>query len=103
MGTTHERTFCYVVYFTKGLADVVVSEIAALAPGIALTEPTDRFVVVSADTAGLARLRSGGRTFDDIRVLAAGPSAVADAASFDQLCARAAEATVEYLGTCDPG
>lgn len=103
MGTTHERTFCYVVYFTKGLADVVVSEIAALAPGIALTEPTDRFVVVAADTAGLARLRSGGRTFDDIRLLAAGPSAVVDAASFDQLCARAAEATVGYLRTCDPG
>jgi len=100
--TTREGTSCYVVYFTKGLADVVVSEITALAPGVTVSEPTDRFAVVGADAPDLARLRSEGRTFDDVRLLVAGPSEVPDAASFDQLCAQAAEATREYLSSRDP-
>ena len=102
METTHEGASCYVVYFTKGLADVVVSEIRALAPGVTVGEPADRFAVVAADAPDQARLRSGGRTFDDIRLLVAGPSAVPDASSFGELCAQAADATRAYLSARDP-
>jgi Putative RNA methylase family UPF0020 len=102
METTREGSACHVVYFTKGLADVVICEIRALGTHITAGEPTERFVIVAADAAGLARLRSGGRTFDDIRVLVAGPSAVPDAAAFDQLCAQAAAATDAYLHGHDP-
>ena len=92
----------YVVYFTKGLADVVVSEVTALAPRITVSEPADRFVVITADASGIAGLQSQGRTFDDIRLLVAGPSTVPDAAGFGRLCAQAAEATSSYLSARDP-
>jgi hypothetical protein len=102
METTRDEASRYVVYFTKGLADVVVREIRALGTGTTVSEPADRFVIVTADAASLARLRSGGRTFDDLRLLVAGPSAVPDAAAFDQLCAQAARATRAYLHAHDP-
>src|ERR1019366_2288020 len=51
METTCEGVSRYVVYFTKGLADVVLSEVSALAPGITVGEPADRFAVVTADAA----------------------------------------------------
>ena len=35
-----------VVYFTKGLADVVAAEISQLAPQAEVGEPADRFVIV---------------------------------------------------------
>jgi hypothetical protein len=103
METTREGSCSYVVYFTKGLADVVVSEVTALAPRTTVSEPADRFALISADASGLTRLQSGGRTFDDIRLLVAGPSSVPDAASFGRLCAQAAEATRTYLSARDPG
>lgn len=91
-----------VIYFTKGLAAVVVDELRALAPDAKLSEPTERFVVVSVDAADLALLRSSGRTFDDLRLLVAGPAAIPAEASFDQLCAQAAETTRAYLHRHDP-
>jgi predicted RNA methylase len=102
MQTTSQEGSRCVAYFTKGLADVVASEIRALAPGVTLSATTDRFTVIAADAPGLARLRSRGRTFDDIRLLVAGPSAIPDAASFDRLCARAGAATTAYLDGNDP-
>jgi predicted RNA methylase len=92
----------YIVYFTKGLADVVAAEISQLAPQAEVGEPADRFVIVGVDDAGLTRLRSAGRTFDDIRLLAAGPTAITDLASFDRLCGQARDATDAFLRTRDP-
>ncbi len=92
-----------VVYFTKGLADVVTAEISQLAPQAGVGEAADRFVIVSLDEAGLTRLRSAGRTFDDIRLLVAGPAAITDLASFDRLCGQARDATDAFLRTRDPG
>ena len=62
-----------VVYFTKGLADVVAAEISQLTPQAEVGAQADRFVIVALDDAELTRLRSAGRTFDDIRLLVAGP------------------------------
>ena len=91
-----------VVYFTKGLADVVAAEISQLAPQAEAGEPADRFVIVGLDDAGLTRLRSAGRTFDDIRLLVAGPAAITDLASFDRLCGQARDATDAFVRTHDP-
>jgi predicted RNA methylase len=102
METAPQAASRYVVYFTKGLADVVTGQIGELAPGAAVSEPADRYVIVSAEPAELARLRSDGRTFDDLRLLVAGPSAVPDAASFGHLCAQAAVATRAQLAAIDP-
>jgi hypothetical protein len=93
METTCEGVSRYVVYFTKGLADVVLSEVSALAPGITVGEPADRFAAVTADAASPGRLRSAGRTLDDIRLPVAGPPAVPDAAGFGQPCAQVAPTT----------
>ncbi len=102
METTPDDRFPYVIYLTKGLADVVVDELRALTPEAELSERTDRFVVVSVRAADLARLRSRGRTFDDVRLLVAGPAAIPDEASFDRLCAQAAETTRTYLHCHEP-
>ncbi|HEY1642060.1 MAG TPA: hypothetical protein VGG35_15315 [Streptosporangiaceae bacterium] len=92
----------FVVYFTKGLADVVTGELARLVPGLAVTGTAERFAIISAGPAELGRLLAGGRTFDDLRLLAAGPAAVPDQASFAELCAQAAAATGAYLADRDP-
>jgi hypothetical protein len=101
METTCEGVSRYVVYFTKGLADVVLSEVSALAPGITVGEPADRFAVVTADAASPGWLRSAGRTLDDIRLLVAGPPAVPDAAGFGQPCAQVAPTTSGRRATID--
>jgi Putative RNA methylase family UPF0020 len=92
----------YVVYFTKGLGDVVAAEISQLAPQAEVGEAADRFLIVGLDDAGLTRLRSAGRTFDDIRLLVAGPAAITDLGSFDRLCGQARDATDAFLRTRDP-
>jgi SAM-dependent methyltransferase len=89
------------VYFTKGLADVVTAEIRQLVPVADADEPADRFVIARVDDASLGRLRSAGRTFDDIRLLVAGPAAITDLASFDRLCEQARSAADHYLQACD--
>ncbi len=91
-----------VVYFTKGLADVVAAEISQLTPQAEVGEPADRFVIVALDDAELTRLRSAGRTFDDIRLLVAGPAAITDLAGFDRLCGQARDAADAFLRTHDP-
>ena len=92
----------YVIYFTKGLADVVAAEISQLAPQAGTGEPADRFVLAAVGDAELTRLRSAGRTFNDIRLLVAGPTAITDLDSFDRLCGQARDATDAFLRTHDP-
>ena len=93
----------YVAYVTKGLADVVTGELAALVPGLEIAAASERFVIIAAGPAELAMLLARGRTFDDIRLLAAGPAPVPDAARFAGLCAQAAAVTRAYLaGHDDP-
>ncbi|HEU5416047.1 MAG TPA: hypothetical protein VFV41_00045 [Streptosporangiaceae bacterium] len=91
-----------VVYLTKGLADVVAGELAALVPGLAVAGTSERFVIIAAGPRELATLLARGRTFDDIRLLAAGPAPVPDATRFAELCAQAAAATRAYLAARDP-
>jgi SAM-dependent methyltransferase len=92
----------YVVYVTKGLADVVTGELTGLVPGLDVAGTSERFVIIPAGPPELATLLAGGRTFDDIRLLAAGPAPVPDAASFAALCGQAAAATRAYLAGRDP-
>lgn len=92
----------FVVYFTKGLADVVTGEVARLVPGLAVTATAERFAIITARPAQVDQLLAGGRTFDDLRLLAAGPAAAPDQASFSGLCAQAAAATRAYLADRDP-
>lgn len=87
----------FVVYFTKGLADVVTGELTALVPGLEITATAERFAIITARPAELDQLLAGGRTFDDLRLLAAGPAAAPDQASFAELCAQAAAATRAYF------
>src|SRR6202050_2214565 len=91
-----------VLYFTRALADVVTAEISQLAPQAEVGEPADRFVLVGVDDASLVRLRSAGCTFDDIRLLVAGPAAITDLGDFDRLCGQARDATDAFLRTRDP-
>jgi SAM-dependent methyltransferase len=92
----------YVVYFTKGLADVVTGELTALVPGLEITATAERFAIIVAGPPEVRRLLARGRTIDDLRLLAAGPEPVPDADSFAGLCTRAAAATRAYLADHDP-
>jgi predicted RNA methylase len=94
--TTVEERRQLVVYFTKGVGDVVVREIREIAPGAEIRELTEKYAVVEVDGPDVDRLRSA-RTIDDTRLLVAATRTVADRAAFAAMCAEAAEATRSYL------
>ncbi len=79
-----------VLYFTKGLGDVVAAEAAGLVPAAELRQQQDRFLVLRMTAAEAARLGSQARTVDDARLLLAGPERIGGQAGFAALCAAAA-------------
>lgn len=91
-----------VLYFTKGLDDVVEAEVRERAPHGKL-QLEERFAIVDAgqdpcSRAGLEELR----TVDDMRTLVAGPAEITDEQAFAELCEKAAGQTVRQLESGDP-
>jgi predicted RNA methylase len=86
-----------VLYFTKGLGDVVAAEVAGLVPGAAIQLAGDRFGVLALTAAEAERLGRQARTVDDARLLVAGPERIAGVAGFAALCAAAAARVREVL------
>jgi hypothetical protein len=86
-GTTLVRL---VLYFTKGLGDVVAAESAGIAPAIAVLGEDDRFLVAAMTAAEAAALGERARTIDDVRLLVAGPERITSEDGFAALCASAA-------------
>ena len=80
-----------VVYFTKGLGDVVADELEDVAPGLAIGERTDRFIVLDPPAAQIGLIESALRTADDLRTVIAGPASVADEAGFVALVGEGGE------------
>lgn len=85
-----------VAYVTKGLADVVQSEIHELVPTATIIS-AERFLSVHTDGAGVEALISGSRTIDDLRILVAGPAEVVSPADLEGLAANAARRVESLL------
>jgi SAM-dependent methyltransferase len=79
-----------VLYFTKGLGDVVAAEAAGIVPAAEIRQQQDRFLVLTMTAAEAARVGSQARTVDDARLLIAGPERIGGQAGFAALCAAAA-------------
>ncbi len=79
-----------VLYFTKGLGDVVAAEAAGIVPEAEIRQQQDRFLVLAMTAAEAARLGRQARTVDDARLLIAGPARICGEAGFEALCAAAA-------------
>jgi Putative RNA methylase family UPF0020 len=87
-----------VLYFTKGLADVVAAEAAGIVPAADILQQEDRFLVAALTAAEAARLGGHSRTVDDARLLVAGPERIGGEADFTALCAAAAGQVRNALG-----
>lgn len=87
-----------VLYFTKGLGDVVAAEAAGIVPAAAARQQADRFLVLDMTVAEAARLGREARTADDARLLVAGPERIGGEVGFAALCAAAAERVRKVLG-----
>ncbi len=95
-----------VLYFTKGLGDVIAAEAAGIVPAAAIRQQEDRFLVLAMTVAEAARLGREARTVDDARLLVAGPERIGSEAGFAALCAAAAERVRDVLppgGALPPG
>ena len=88
-----------VLYFTKGLGDVVAAESAGLVPAIDVLGTDDRFLVVAMTAAEAAALGERARTIDDARLLVAGPERITSEDGFAVLCASAAERVRNILAS----
>ena len=88
-----------VLYFTKGLGDVVAAESAGLVPAIDVLAADDRFLVVAMTAAEAAALGERARTIDDARLLVAGPERITSEDDFAALCASAAERVRNILAS----
>jgi len=85
-----------VLYFTKGLGDVVAAEVAGIVPAV-VQLAGHRFGVLAVTAAEAERLGRQARTVDDARLLVAGPERIAGVAGFAALCAAAAARVREVL------
>ena len=85
-----EASIQLVLYFTKGLGDVVAEEAAGIVPAATVRQQDDRFLMLAVTAAEAARLGGQARTVDDARLLLAGPERVGSEADFASLCAAAA-------------
>ena len=95
-GTTRVRL---VLYFTKGLGDVVAEESAGIVPAIAVLGADDRFLVAAMTAAEAAALCEQARTIDDARLLVAGPERITSEEGFAALCASAADRVRNILAS----
>jgi 23S rRNA G2445 N2-methylase RlmL len=79
----------YVVYVTKGLADVVEAELLETAPQARIRSRDERFVILEASAEEIERLGSTSRLADDIRLLVSGPRQVETGGELADACGEA--------------
>ncbi|MGH3872907.1 MAG: TRM11 family SAM-dependent methyltransferase [Pseudonocardiaceae bacterium] len=93
------------LYFTKGLGDIVAAEVKEITPTATVVKEGERFLIVALSTADAERLGTTARTIDDLRLLVAGPARVRTEQDFSALCAAAAAAaeTAVVLEATSPG
>lgn len=99
-----EAARSFVLYVTKGLADVAEEELTELASGVSVIERSERFLVANMTPGDSERVGASARTVDDLRMVVAGPTRVQDQRDIGRLCAAAAaeiEAAVDLSDT-DP-
>ncbi len=89
----HDEIHSFVLYFTKGLEDIVAAEVKEITPTAMVVKEGERFLIVALPTADAVRLGATARTIDDLRLLVAGPSHVGTEQAFFALCAAAAAET----------
>jgi 23S rRNA G2445 N2-methylase RlmL len=77
----------------------VLAEARGIAPDARVVAQGERFAIVELPAAAVARLVSQARTIDDLRLLVAGPATVDTEQDFVLLCERAADQTLELLGS----
>ncbi|MGH3799477.1 MAG: TRM11 family SAM-dependent methyltransferase [Pseudonocardiaceae bacterium] len=99
----HDEIRSFVLYFTKGLGDVVSAEVKEITPAATVVEEGERFLIVALSTADAERLGTTVRTIDDLRLLVAGPSRVRTEQDFSALCTAAAAETGVVLEATPPG
>jgi predicted RNA methylase len=76
----------YVVYVTKGLADVVEAELLEIVPQARIRSRDERFVILEASAEEIDRLGETSRLADDIRLLVSGPRRVESAGDLAGAC-----------------
>lgn len=91
-----------VIYFTKGLGDVVISEVSSLSPTAEIIEQTERFALLQLDWQDIKLVRNEARTIDDLRALVAGPADITTPEQFERICAVAGSTTKAFLERYDP-
>jgi len=79
----------YVVYVTKGLADVAEAELLEIAPQARIRSRDERFLILESSAREIERLGKTSRLADDIRLLVAGPCEVASASELADACEEA--------------
>ncbi len=55
----HDETHHFVLYFTKGLGDVVAAEVKEITPIVTVVKEGERFLIVALPTADAVRLGRG--------------------------------------------
>jgi SAM-dependent methyltransferase len=86
------------VYFAKGLAAVVRRELETEIPEAVVFAQDERFILADLPTPITSAMVSGLRSVDDLRLLVAGPTAIADSESLEALCRSAARSTYAVAG-----
>ncbi len=79
----------YVVYVTKGLADVVEAELLEIAPQVRIRSRDERFLILEASAEEVKRLGTLSRLSDDIRLLVNGPRRVETVDDLAEACGEA--------------
>jgi predicted RNA methylase len=92
-----DEKFPFVIYYTKGLGDVVLGEVTSITPDAVIIDQEERFARIKLTAAEVATIERGVRTIDDLRLLVAGPQAVADREGFEALCVMAAQRATDLL------
>ncbi len=99
----HDEIRSFMLYFTKGLGDVVAAEVKEITPSATVVKEGERFLIVALSTSDVERLGTTARTIDDLRLLVAGPARVGTEQDFSALCAEAAAETGVVLEATSPG
>jgi hypothetical protein len=87
-----------VLYFTKGLGDVVLDEMHERVPRAVVVEHKERFALVELVIADIDCLAAEAQTIDDLRLLVGGPATVDGEEDLRRLCEEAAERARALLG-----
>lgn len=88
---------CFVLYFVKGLADVVLAELHELLPEATVVACEERFAVVELPASRVERLHERMRTVDDIRTVLTAPTVFTSETEFAAACQGAAARAEQLL------